>query len=105
MNPTSQLLGDFHSFNVAGVTFDDRAASLSTLSVGDTVVLVAERGNRFDPNAIRVTTAGGSLIGYVPRSLTGVIRDCESTTAAVTEIDASFPYVRVSVLSPRPMPL
>jgi hypothetical protein len=101
MNAASQLVGDFHSFNVAGITFEDRAVSLATMSVGDTVMLVAERTNRFDPHAIRVTTAGGSLLGYVPKLLTGVIRDCESNTATVTEIDAAFPYIRVSVQSSR----
>jgi hypothetical protein len=85
-------------FNVAGTTFDNRAAALSTLSKGDRVRLVPEPANPFDPCAVRVLTAEGALLGYVPKALTRAVMDHGVTHAFVAGVDADFPYVRLSVV-------
>ena len=40
------------------------------LCAGQPLRLVREPGNQIDPNAIRVETMWGAVLGYVPRDLT-----------------------------------
>ena len=51
----------------------DMLIKCERLNVGDTLVLKREPGNRFDPLAIRVETAAGVNIGYVPREKNGIL--------------------------------
>ena len=54
---------------VAGVTFDNRPKVVEKLAVGDPLVLRREPADRYDANAIRVTTPSGEQAGYVPALL------------------------------------
>ena len=51
----------------------DMLIKCERLNVGDTLVLKREPRNRFDPLAIRVETAAGMNIGYVPREKNGLL--------------------------------
>lgn len=51
----------------------DMLIKCERLNVGDTLVLKREPRNRFDPLAIRVETAAGMNIGYVPREKNGIL--------------------------------
>ncbi len=51
----------------------DMLIKCERLNVGDTLVLKREPRNRFDPLAIRVETAAGVNIGYVPREKNGIL--------------------------------
>ncbi|KAK9834983.1 hypothetical protein WJX81_001972 [Elliptochloris bilobata] len=57
-------------FRVAGVSFEGRQALLAALQPDQALALVREPDNEHDPNAIRVQTLGGAVVGYVPRDLT-----------------------------------
>ena len=51
----------------------DMLVKCKNISAGDVLVLKREPGNRFDPLAIRVETAEGVNIGYVPREKNGIL--------------------------------
>lgn len=57
---------------VAGVSFpnDDgssRQAAIKRCRIGETATLIPDSGNRFDPLAIRVLSASGAQIGFLPK--------------------------------------
>jgi HIRAN domain-containing protein len=59
---------DSANFMVAGVSHEGRASIVDRfLRVGQTVYLVREPSNQFDPNAIEIRLASGHQIGHVPR--------------------------------------
>lgn len=56
-------------FSVAGVTYDDRNATIRQFAKeGDNVFLVRERTNAYSPHAIEVLLKTGRSIGYVPEA-------------------------------------
>jgi hypothetical protein len=57
------------TFSIAGWQYHDGEDVIETLRAGDTVLLIAEPDNRFDPNAIAVRSQEGVMLGYVPRRL------------------------------------
>lgn len=50
-----------------GVSFGNRQAILNELNVGDTLAVVPEPDNPYDPNAVRVETPSGEIVGYLSR--------------------------------------
>ena len=62
------------SVNVAGVTFDQRQELVKMMRVGNAVLLEQEPSNRFDPFAVAVYTLSGEKLGYVPRTMTHLMR-------------------------------
>lgn len=61
---------------IAGIPH--RKPDLTALAVGDTVNLVPEPDNRFDPNAIKIVSASGVHLGYIPRTDTGLAAGMQS---------------------------
>ncbi|GBF97114.1 hypothetical protein Rsub_10125 [Raphidocelis subcapitata] len=59
---------------VAGVTFEGRQDLLKALTLRQAVLAVREPDNAYDPNAVRLETAAGEKLGYVPRTLTGLFK-------------------------------
>jgi hypothetical protein len=60
-------------FFIAGVQFHPGAANIiRDLVVGDDLDLVPEPTNKFDPNAVRIESAG-ELLGYVPKKFSAEI--------------------------------
>ena len=60
--------GSFWRFDVVGTDYCDGTAiaKAEQLVSGEMLLLVRERRNPFSPKAIRVMTAGGQHVGYVP---------------------------------------
>jgi hypothetical protein len=54
--------------HVAGTSYRDLGAIEDSLRAGDELALRREPGNEHDPLAIQILTAGGTLLGYVPRA-------------------------------------
>ena len=80
-------------FNVAGVNFEDRQTLLERCkSAGVTTCSIqAEPVPDVDPNAksVRVQLQGQSLhIGFVPRRLTGVVREGSAHVVDINTFDA-----------------
>lgn len=61
------------SFQVAGVTFDDRQDMICNLLRIEEAELVHEKENGFDLHAIKVMI-GGNHIGYVPRKISHTVQ-------------------------------
>ena len=60
--------------NLAGVTFENddginRQKIIAKCSEGEIVRLVRDRGNRHDPNAVRVERGSGEQIGWLPADI------------------------------------
>ena len=73
--PKEQYIGDYVEFNIAGITHGERVSE----HLGEFIAsLVPEPTNPYDPDAIKIVTANGHRIGYVPRDTTSVIRDFTS---------------------------
>lgn len=73
------------NFNLAGAQFRpaEAQAAMLDLAPGQTVLLVPEPTNPFDPDAIKVVTMDDAdqpahHIGYVPRKLTDYVRDFQA---------------------------
>lgn len=69
----TQLLEDFET-SVAGVTAKndngvDRQSLLRRLRAGDPLLIVRDRRNRHDRNAIAVAQADGQRLGYIPTKI------------------------------------
>lgn len=64
----STRAGSFWRFDVVGTDYCDGEAinRVGELKTGEMLLLVRERNNEYDPKAIRVLTADGMTIGYVP---------------------------------------
>lgn len=61
-----RVAGSFRIYNIQEI--------MQTLKVGQMVLLVRDRENEFDKNAIRVKTyVGGIKLGYIPRKLAAVL--------------------------------
>lgn len=58
------------SFKMTGVSFEGRQDLVSQLQPDQAVMMVKERDNAYDPNAIAVQTLSGQTLGYVPRENT-----------------------------------
>jgi len=61
--------GDTIETNVAGVTFEGRQDVIKNLKLGQTIKLIREHNNRYDNNAIKITTIDNKSIGYINRKL------------------------------------
>ena len=60
-----------YTMHLAGEEFDGRQRAIKSLFVGQRLLLRREPHNRFDANAVAVTTLatdGGAMVGYLPRS-------------------------------------
>jgi hypothetical protein len=73
------------NFNLAGAQFrpTEAQAAMLDLAVGQTVLLVPEPTNPFDPDAIKVVTLDDNdqpahHIGYVPRKQTELVREFQA---------------------------
>lgn len=91
--PESRPVRRLVEFTVAGVTFEDRQALLERCkSAGITTCSIqAEPVPDIDPNAksVRVQLQGESLhIGFVPRRLTGVVREGSAQVVDINTFDA-----------------
>jgi len=62
---------DMVRFNIAGIEYRDNIDEYLGESVG---VLESEPTNHYDPNAIKVLTADGHHVGYVPKDMTDEVR-------------------------------
>jgi hypothetical protein len=98
--PLELLFGrDSVAADVRGLIYEDRAAALSGLTVGDAVALEREPDNPYDPNAIRVRRDDGRDLGYVAREaargIAGRLDDGEGVSARVTDVDAVRPSLRL----------
>lgn len=69
-NDVSQF--DIVEFNIAGMSHRDNIDDYLGEFKG---TLEAEPTNAYDPNAIKVLAADGHHVGYVPKDMTGEIRD------------------------------
>lgn len=57
-------------FTIAGVKFHEYKQCLNDITEGDTLKLVPEPANKFDPNAVAIYFDNGakqSMLGYVPK--------------------------------------
>ena len=63
---------DIVEFNIAGMSHRDNIDNYLGEFKG---TLEAEPTNAYDPNAIKVLAADGHHVGYVPKDMTGEIRD------------------------------
>jgi HIRAN domain len=84
-------------FRVAGVTFDNRQATIARLRGDEPVRVVPEPTNKFDPNALAVlvAVAPGDVrhVGYVPRELAARIApflEGEAVMAEIRQITGGF---------------
>lgn len=64
--------------------------------VGDTVTLVPEPDNAYDPNAIKVLWNGVHL-GYIPKSETETVRTFKLTEMRVVEVEPSRKWDEVYI--------
>ena len=74
-----------YEFYIAGVQFHEAKKVISQLSVGDTLELVPEPSNKFDPNAIAIKASFMSIrpdgsdtreeimLGYVPKKFSAEV--------------------------------
>jgi len=58
-----------HLIKVAGVSFENRQNIIKNLHTGEQLILVREKNNSFDSNAIGVHTLYGEQIGYIPKDI------------------------------------
>lgn len=66
---------DYIGFNIAGITYGEHVNE----HLGEFIAnLVPEPTNPYDPDAVKIVTANGHRIGYVPCDTTSVIRDFAS---------------------------
>jgi hypothetical protein len=72
-------------FMVHGVRYREAGVSerISHLSRGETLRLVNEPTNAHDPQAVGVQDTQGTLLGYVPRPLTGYVHALSSASVVV----------------------
>lgn len=78
---------------VAGVTFEGRQEILAALNGDETVTLVPEPTNQYDPHAIKVmaqTSLGLLQVGYVPKGIAAVIPDPVNATATMLGVVNGF---------------
>ncbi|BDA42597.1 hypothetical protein COCOBI_03-4900 [Coccomyxa sp. Obi] len=59
------------ALRIAGVTFEGRQELIAKLQPDQALMLQKDPSNEYDPNAIKVMTLSGSVLGFVPRELTG----------------------------------
>jgi hypothetical protein len=57
------------SFHIAGASFYDN----SELSVGNKLVLQPDENNKYDTNAIAISTQDNKLCGYVPKKYIEIV--------------------------------
>lgn len=62
-----------HILKVAGVTFDNRQQYIKELIPGQKLLLVREKGNIHDKNAIMVIDMNGQQLGYIPKEYNQII--------------------------------
>lgn len=72
--PTSFSIPPFRC-KIAGIPH--RKPDLSVLHIGDPVTLIPEPTNAYDPNAIKVLSAAGVHLGYIPKTDTSFARGVE----------------------------
>lgn len=96
---------------VAGVfAIPDRKYVLPSLKAGDRIVLVRERDNEHDENAIRVETlSGNKKLGYIPRQIAAVLaveldRGYDHT-GEIAEVDPKTQKIIISVSRRERMPI
>ena len=70
--PKDQYIGDYIEFTIAGILHRDNVSSYKGENVG---TLEAEPTNEYDSNAIKILSADGHHVGYVPKNITQQIRD------------------------------
>ena len=74
-DPDGNRIANIVQLNISGTTFShldsNPAKEIKKLSPLDTLVLVPNPENEYDPEAIRVLTLSGKQIGWVPRSYEG----------------------------------
>lgn len=59
-------------FKIAGVKFHDYRSILNDIVEGDSLMIVPEPTNKFDPNAVQLLYDNGSrqaMLGYVPKTM------------------------------------
>ena len=96
---------------VAGVfAIPDRKYVLPSLKAGDRIVLVRERDNEHDENAIRVETlSGNKKLGYIPRQIAAVLaveldRGYDHI-GSIEEVDPKTQKIIISVSRREHMPI
>jgi len=84
-----------HEFYVAGVKFHELKHCTSEIKVGDTLSMVAEPTNKFDPNAVRLEFNSlnqdrSFMTGYVPAKISASVSAAlvvGSPKCVVTEVN------------------
>ena len=100
-----------NKISVAGVfAIPDRKYVLPSLKAGDRIVLVRERDNEHDENAIRVETlSGNKKLGYIPRQIAAVLaveldRGYDHI-GSIEEVDLKTQKIIISVSRREHMPI
>ena len=89
---------------VVGVTFEGRQTVVSQLQVGETVLLVRDPYNPYDPSAVKVLRQNGHQIGFLDRYLAAELSSqldhkSEPVKAIVLEITGGYyPGLKLGVL-------
>jgi len=93
---------------VRGIPYEGRAASAARVTQGDSLELVPELDNPYDPYAIAVV-AGGDPIGYVQRDIARIVsremllgREANAIAINVRQASETYPYpwIEISIVFP-----
>ena len=70
--PKNQKTGDYLEFEIAGMSYRENIDSYLGEHAG---TLEAEPDNEYDTNAIKILASDGHHVGYVPKDMTGEVRN------------------------------
>jgi len=89
------------SCNIAGLTH--ARPDFNKMKEGDTVRLIAEPNNQYDPAAVRVEHPVAGKLGYIPKDQTRIYHDANKNllqiTARIGELDDSGKYPKCLLLA------
>ena len=96
-----------HKFYVAGVRYHELHRCIDEINEGDTLNLIPEPENKFDPNAVRIEFLSPKdketfMLGYVPAkfsaSVAAILDAVEDVRCVVTKVSPkSDPWERLEV--------
>lgn len=98
----------FHT-KIVGVTFEDRQKNIRNLAIGQKLLMLRERTNPYDCNAVALHTESGDSIGYLKASLSEKLAPLmdeqvhyEAEVQDLTGIDHELLGVNITVFAKRP---
>ena len=87
------------TMEVRGSQYEGRSEHLKSLAVGDELQLSAEPENPFDPNAVRVLSRDGQMLGYAPREfasgVAALLENGEALHVTCTAVDSAAPRLEI----------